>query len=67
MPDDEGYTLPGDLPLGAYAGGEMDLGETLRPLAGFGRQLEGLAEEEPGPFAPGFRTRPFNVTFGVFL
>ena len=39
MPDDEGYLVPGDLPLGTYAGLEGDLGEGIRPLAGFGREI----------------------------
>lgn len=39
MRDEEGYLEAGDLGGGAYAAMEGDLGEVLRPLAGFGRPL----------------------------
>jgi len=40
MRDEEGYLEAGDLGGGAYGALEGDLGEKLRPLAGFGRPLD---------------------------
>lgn len=40
MRDEEGYLEAGDLGGGAYGALEGDLGYKLRPLAGFGRDLE---------------------------
>jgi hypothetical protein len=65
MPDGEGYMFAGELPVGAYTAAEMDLGDVLRPLDGFGRTLEDDTELRV-PW-PGVRTRPFDVTFGEFL
>lgn len=44
--DEDGYLEPGDLVSGGYGAIEADLGEKLRPLAGFGRDLEPPVEEE---------------------
>ena len=44
--DAEGDLEAGDLGGGAYGAFEGDLGEKIRPLAGFGRDLEPVEEEE---------------------
>lgn len=68
MPDEEGYLLPGELGGGAYAALEGDLGEVLRPLAGFGRDLEEYEEDEEESvefiFEPeGVRTKRIGVSY----
>lgn len=48
MPYEDGDLAPGDLGGGGYGAFEGDLGEKLRPLAGFGRDLtdfEDLGDE----------------------
>lgn len=66
MPDENGELLPGELGGGSYGALEGDLGEKLRPLAGFGRDLEQPGspqeafwdddEEEPKVSPGGFST-----------
>ena len=66
MRDEEGYLEAGDLGGGAYGAFEGDLGEKLRPLAGFGRDIEPPVEpqeafwdedeEEPKVSPGGFST-----------
>ena len=66
MRDEDGYLEPGDLVSGGYGAIEADLGEKLRPLAGFGRDLEPPAEEEIWEgvvFTPEFSTRPGTVVY----
>lgn len=71
MRDEEGYLEAGDLGGGGYGALEGDLGEKLRPLAGFGRDLEPLVEPQdsfwdeeeddpkvsPGGFSTGLTAR----------
>lgn len=44
MPDEDGYISFEEFHDGSYAAFEGDLGEKLRPLAGFGRELEPVEE-----------------------
>jgi hypothetical protein len=46
VPDEEGYLLPGELGGGGYGAIEGDLGEKLRPLAGFGREVAPVKPQE---------------------
>ena len=48
MPDENGDLFPGELGGGSYGAIEADLGEKLRPLAGFGRDLEPPVEPQEG-------------------
>lgn len=74
MRDEEGYLEAGDLGGGGYGAMEGDLGEVLRPLAGFGRDLSPV-EEEPEdeiwdgvvftPSDDGFQTAPGTVVYEV--
>ena len=48
MPDENGDLYPGELGGGAYGALEGDLGEKLRPLAGFGRPLEPAVSQQEG-------------------
>lgn len=52
MPDEEGYSLPGELPLGSYAAGEMDLGSPLRRFLGFGSRTPADEEDVSGSPEP---------------
>ena len=66
MPDENGDLYPGELGGGSYGAIEGDLGEKLRPLAGFGRDIEPPVEpqesfwdedeEEPKVSPGGFST-----------
>ena len=76
--DEDGYLEAGDLMSGGYGAMEGDLGERLRPLAGFGRDLSDSGEEEleeeiwPGvSFTPdsesGTQTSHGKLVYGTFL
>ena len=75
MRDEEGYLEAGDLGGGAYGAFEGDLGEKIRPLAGFGRDLEPVEEEEIWDgvtFTPeGHSTNPvtsfYTIDWGAFV
>lgn len=74
MRDEEGYLEAGDLQSGSYAGMEGDLGEKLRPLAGFGRELEPVEDIWDGvTFTPaGFPTKDefftvYSIDWGRYV
>ncbi len=64
MPDDEGYSLPGELPLGSYSSMEGDLGDSLMGPLGFSIPEEEEAESF-GFTSPGHSTVPAVVSYLV--
>ena len=69
MRDEDGYLEAGDLVSGGYGALEGDLGQRVRPLAGFGRDIEPVEEEEVWPgvifeFEPeGFQTSAGAIVY----
>lgn len=67
MPDDEGFSVAGELPLGAYAALEGDLGESLAGPLGFSAVRGDVVVADESYGVPGFPSRPFAVTYEVAL